>query len=72
MTKGGYTMTPAEYTHYILSQRELIRDLAYALEDSHRANQALAEFQARHGRPERIELFERVNKLLEQARKELE
>lgn len=70
--RGGYTMTAEEYERRLEEHREMIRDLCYALEDSHRANEALAQFQARHGKQRRMELFERVNKLLEQARKEVE
>lgn len=73
--RGGYTMTPAEYTHYILSQRDLIRDLAEAAEKCANMVDDYMDAFAEEGWPvagSDKAAVANVRALLEQARKEME
>jgi hypothetical protein len=73
MTKEAFeTIKEGLQRATIVRQRDLIRNLSYELRASIRANNALAVFMARHGKRDLMEMCERVEKLLEQARKELE
>lgn len=72
---GDYAMSPSEYTHYILSQRAMIEDLADALDASNRAHKAYVKFYTMRGSPPdegEAKLLRQVAEVLKQARKELE